>query len=209
MQGLLFIALCGCEQAVVGDGDVVEDTRMLQSFNGVATWGAIPAEVHVGMAQRVVIQIDRNLVSRIHTEVVDGVLEVYGDFGIELEPTDLSLQIELERLSSVETRGWGGMVIDGLQGDVLNVEAGGQGTLQIFGSANTLDLYTGETPTFDGRRLIARDVSLDIEGDGDTHVYATHSVDGVVLGDGDVFILGPAPDIYVRQDGNGDVVTSR
>ena len=57
MNAALILALGGCEQAVVGDGEVIDDTRMLQSFNGVATWGAIPAEVRVGMAQRVVIRV--------------------------------------------------------------------------------------------------------------------------------------------------------
>ena len=46
-----------------------------------------------------------------------------------------------------------------------------------------------------------------MEGDGLTHVYATHTVDGVVLGDGDVYILGPASDVRVREDGNGSIVT--
>ena len=207
MSAALILALAGCEQAVLGDGEVIDDIRMLQSFNGVATWGAIPAEIRVGMPQRVVIRVDQNLSSRIHAEVVDGVLSVYGDFGVELEPTELSLVVEMERLSSIETRGWGGMVVNDVQADVLSVSAGGEGTLQMFGVANTLDLYTAEAPTVDARRLIARDVLLDVEGDGLTHVYATHMVDGVVLGDGDVYILGPASDVRVRQDGNGNIVT--
>ena len=60
-----------------------------------------------------------------------------------------------------------------------------------------------ETAEFDAQRLLTSDVAMEIDGNGDVRVYATRSVEGVVSGDGDVYVLGPEPDVDLRLTGNG------
>lgn len=198
-----FIFLVGCEASLVGNGDVADDVRMIPSFTGVATWGAISTEVRASKTSRVVVRTDSNLSKFIEVDVVDGVLEVYGQFGVALEPTEMSLLVEVERLTEISALGWGGMVVDGVASDVLKATIGGEAPVRIQGTANTLELFTAETAEFDAQRLLTSDVEMEVDGSGDVKVYATRSVSGVVSGDGDVYILGPEPEVDLRLIGNG------
>jgi hypothetical protein len=181
---------------------------MIPSFTGVATWGAISTEVHASRTSRVVVRTDSNLSKYVEVDVVDGILEVYGQFGVALEPTEFSLVVEVERLTEISALGWGGMVVDGVASDVLKATIGGDAPVRMQGTANTLDLYTAETAEFDAQRLLTSDIDMEVDGNGDVRVYATRSVNGVVSGDGDVYILGPEPEVDLRLSGNGSLYTA-
>jgi hypothetical protein len=199
--------LAGCEASVEGNGDVVEDERLLQSFSAVKTWGAIRATVSVGLGQSdsVVIRTDRNLARFITTDVVDGVLEVGGERGRALAPTYLELLVSTPTLVAVTSEGWGDVSIASVDSDVMTVAVDGEGAVRLLGRANTLLLSSKDAGTFDGRRLLAKDVELDLNGNGDVYAYALDSIVGQTNGTGTVFVLGSPSVIDVRDYGGGDI----
>ena len=205
---LMALALVsGCEASLIGNGDVVEDERLLQSFDALRVWGAIRVDVSVGIGQddSVVVRTDRNLAQFIESEVVDGVLEVGGERGRALQPTYLELVVTTPVLNSIVSEGWGDVLAQGVTADALDVAIDGTGSVRVYGSANTLRLTSKKDGSFDGRRLIARDVELDLGGDGEMYTYALESIVGQTSGSGTVYVLGSPEVIDIRDYGGGDV----
>ncbi|MFT4624197.1 MAG: hypothetical protein ACI8PZ_002856, partial [Myxococcota bacterium] len=108
-------------------------------------------------------------------------------------------------MSSFVSEGWGDMIATGVDADLVEVAMNGEGQVRLYGMANTLSLTSKKVGTFDGRRLVAGEVELELRGNGDTYAYALDAISGQTYGTGTVFVHGSPAVIDIRDYGGGDV----
>ncbi len=204
-QFLLLLALTACAPEYVGDGDILEDVRYLQSFDGIHTWGGITTTITAGQEASVTIRVDRNLSRFLLAEVTESILEVGGERGRPLQPTHLELLVTLPVLDTLILDGWGPTTVDNLSADILSIDHVGDGPVRLQGSANELSLMSKGDGDLDGRRLVLLDTDFDIRGSGNSWLYITRNVSGSFSGDGTIFLLGTPQEVDIRDYGKGVV----
>lgn len=223
---LLAAFVVGCT-GVVGNGDVVEETRELDGFDKISISGAGDVIVEYGEAEMVRIEAESNLMEYLETEVRGDTLEIGTRDGTVITPTrGLNFYITVTNLEGVEISGAadvtlpevqaddfeiiisgaGDVDIASLQAESLEVELSGAGSISIDGGeVESQDVTVSGAGDYDGRDLVSQNAEVDLSGAGGITVNVTGELSGSASGAGNIRYAGNPEDVDVDVSGAGNV----
>ena len=175
-------------QSIEGQGNITTETLYLQEFSGIAAAGADNVFISYGPEQKVEVTGHPNIISRIQTDVNNGIWQMelergtYGKY-------ELTYYITLPSIDKISYSGSGNVSVNSsMETDYLE--------LSLLGSCN-----------FKGFSMSADYCQVDISGSGNCEISAMKSLDVSIDGSGSVFYKG-TPSIKDHISGSGRVIDS-
>jgi len=173
---------------IEGIGTITTETLYLQDFSGIAAANADDVFISYGPEQKVEVTGHPNIISRIETDVNNGVWQMelergnYGNY-------ELTYYITLPSIDKISYSGSGDVSISSpMETDYLE--------LSLLGSCS-----------FKGFSMSADYCQVDISGSGNCEISALKGLDVSIDGSGSVFYKG-SPSIKDHISGSGRVVDS-
>lgn len=190
--------------ALRGSGKVVSQPRQTDAFAAIDDKAAVDLDLKEGPAASVSVDADDNLQPLIRTEVVGGVLVVESGGGWTSRRHPV-VHVTAPSLSTVRVLGGGNASLNGLSGKDLSLTLGGAGSLEASGKVGHLRLRTEGTGDAKLDEVEAQDVDVQVNGTGDSLVYADNSVAVVFKGAGNVHYAGRPAHVASQGDGGGNM----
>ena len=222
---LLFISCDFSGNSVIGNGNVITETRSVADFHSIKSSGSIDVEIRPAETYSVEVQNDENLVKYIETEVNNGVLDVRYKNGIYTNdhakifinaPTlneisssgsaDITINGTLQNSGEIRFRLSGSGDVDG-NVDAPSVKAYSSGSGDIRLSGKTKDFLceirgSGDVKCAD---LKSENANVSVKGSADVRVFASVSLKVTVSGSGDVYYSGNPSNPEIKISGSGEV----
>lgn len=191
---LVTLTLAACDTAFFGNGEqgsgnLVTETRSVATFDRVEATSAISLDLVVDRdaAHSVVVTYDDNILDNVITRVSGSVLI------IELEG-NLSLGGNADRVVEVVTP------------RLIALEASGASSVEVTGSAPSLELVVSGASSIDLEELTLGDVNLDVSGASSVSLAANGTVGGSVSGASSVAVSGNPISVDVDVSGASSFV---
>ncbi len=203
------LAACGTDHGdgsfdgIEGSGNVVQDARQVAAFHGVRLEGVGRVELATAPQQGVVVEADDNIVARVRTEVVDGVLAVGLEPGSYRDMT-LVVRVAAPALDRVELSGAGRVEGNVGEPDELQVRLEGSGELVLAGAAERASLDLVGAGAIHAYELGTARCSVALGGAGSVEVTVAEHLDAEVTGAGSIRYDG-APTVDQTVTGVGSV----
>lgn len=212
---------------VNGSGRVVEESRPVTDFTGIALYTEGQVTIIQGDAETLTIETDDNLVEYLETTVINGVLDIrlQENTDVDLEPTNgIKFDITVVALDAVDLYGAGSFEIGDIATDRLslnvsgaglieigNLEAGeldvvltGVGSVVLAGQVGREHLILAGTGNIDTSAMSAEQATVELSGIGDIAVWPIDHLDATIGGMGDVHYYG-SPSVTQSVTGLGTV----
>ena len=160
---LYLIPLAHAQNPVNGNGTIVDQMRPLKTFSSVSLDFSADLTIVNGETPSFTIEADENILPHIGTQVRSGKLYITQDKWIEPSQR-IIIRVGAPFTSGIETSGYSDVVIEGIDGPRLQVNAG-VGKVKLFGNAERLLVRT-KTGHIDATNLITAyaDVSATSHG---------------------------------------------
>lgn len=201
------LASSGCAGDLVakeGSGNEASEAREVGPFSRIALSGGADVVVSVGGAPRVTVRTDDNLLEDIRTEVDGYELEISQSGSLDPK-VGLTVEVSVPTVEAVALSGSGDVSVDGLRGDLFQVDMGGAGGVEAVGQVGRVEADLSGAAELRLDELIAREVTVDLSGAGEVRVHATESLDASVSGAGRVLYSGDPADVKTDVSGAGTV----
>jgi len=173
---------------IEGLGEIDTVILQVESFTGIAQEGVSDVHITYGETQEVKVIGHPNIISRIETDVINGV------WFIELENGNYS-DYELTFYLTIP---------------VLNeVSSSGSGNIHItqFNNQPELEISLYGSGSFMGYPMQVADCRIQIEGSGECEVNVTETLDAAIKGSGNIYYRGH-PRITTDIKGSGTLISS-
>ncbi|MEO8403558.1 MAG: head GIN domain-containing protein [Chitinophagaceae bacterium] len=221
------IVFSSCEK-VVGEGPVVTETRMVDSFTGVSSGFSATVNYTIGPVLRVEVQGQQNVLDVLKTSSSNGILTVdFKDNARVKSHEPVIVNITAPSLDYITQTGSGNIfakghivstrldinisgsgnisVEDAVISDKIDARVSGSGHLVITtGAAKNETLQVSGSGYMDLVNVPAQNADVHISGSGYTKVNLSQSLDAHISGSGDVWYLGN-PVISTHISGSGKV----
>jgi Putative auto-transporter adhesin, head GIN domain len=191
--------------AGTGSGVAATQARSLPPFTSVELAGDNNVIVGVGASQSVTVHADSNLLKRVTTRVRSGRLVIGTTPGNLNAKSPMFVAVGLPSLDALRLQGDGNISVTGIASRSLSVALPGSGNIEATGSATKLDVTISGEGTALLRRLIARDATAALGGDGSIMLTATHSLAASISGSGTMLYGGNPPHVTQSVSGNGTI----
>ena len=210
--------------SIKGNGDIVQETREVGSFDTIELRGLGQIYVEFGDEEALEVSGEENLLRYIETYTEGGslVIEIednrtlvptekleYFITVVELKELDVSGlgDIELPSIETdsfrVEISGAGNIDVDALNADTLDVRLGGLGDLTVErGEVNQLKVDISGSGNFNSRRMDSQEAEINISGLGSATVSVSEYLDVNISGGGSVNYYG-SPEVDTEISGLG------
>ena len=207
---LTTVSLGSCASSDIDSPDIITEERKVSAFTSVALNGIGTVRLHQG-PRAVRIRIDEALAERFETVVKDGTL--YLGFKCSLKPSVLrairklkycEVDVTVPELRDIELNGAGSIIADSFDYGSLRVAVAGAASIELQGSAESLELKsTGDARITTGG-LSARGAVVAVTGSGRVEVRAEERLDASVTGAGTLAYWGN-PAVTQRISGAGTI----
>ena len=187
----------------------VTQTRDVSGFDVVKSLGSSDVEIKVGDAFKVEVSADERIISRILTEVNNGVLTISrersergnrGNFN-----RNAKVLITMPSIKAFKGRGSGDGYITDISAAQFNVELSGSGDLFLSGTCTNGEFKSRGSGDLEAKDFSCDNVEVRSQGSGDMDIGANLTVSLNLNGSGDVDIYGEARITSMRTRGSGDV----
>jgi hypothetical protein len=202
------VAVLGLVLASIARADAPQTTqaRTVGEFHGIDLAGTLGVDIALGKAVSIEITGDADLVDKVKTTVVDGVLVVSTpELHNNRRNTRLHATVTAPDLRSIAISGTGAIKVTGVANAELALDLSGTGALTAVGSTSALKVRVDGTGEVSGKDLAAKDVVVDIGGTGSARLNATRSLDARVSGTGSVSVHGHPAQVRKSVSGVGHV----
>lgn len=200
--GTLLLLTTACT-VVTGSGEIVTETRQVDSFDSIELRGSGDLTISIGDDVSVIVEADSAMIDRITTTVDDGRL-VLDQEGGQLFGDRVAFDVTIPALEGIFLTGSGSVEAEGVEGD-LTIEVSGSGDVVASGSVDGLEIDLNGSGAIDTSALTASTVSIDGEGSGDVDVAVDGSLLDVFMGGSmGISASGTATETRVAIDGSGD-----
>jgi hypothetical protein len=187
---MLFVPMIVAGCCIQGSGDIVEESRAIESFEKIRI--EVPADLVVssGETDEVEIRTDDNLMKHIVTKILDSTLVIKSDVKECLDASTLTIHVSTPQLSELRIEGSSLVQLDGeFASESILLSIDGSGSI------------SAEEP------LSADLISVQIDGSGE---IALKDIDAIEIrtdidGSGDVDLAGVAPTQTIEIDGSGEI----
>jgi hypothetical protein len=171
---------------IEGMGSITTETLNIADFTAIRLEGTDDVDIIYGSEQKVEVSGHPNIISRIKTDVFDGVWEMgleNGNYG----SYELHYSLTLPTLNSVEVVGSASVhILTAIQADDFELFVMGSGDFRGF------DLSTTES-------------YVEIIGSGNCEITASQQLDAVIEGSGNIYYKG-SPSIQTDITGSGRIL---
>lgn len=206
---LLFLTNINAQKngKVIGDGNVITDTREVGSFDNIGVSGSFDVNLVKGKEGKIEIKIEKNLLPYLITEVKDGELKIKWKKGTNIRNhKGVHLTVYFNSINGVALSGSGEIIgKDLIESNNFNVAISGSGDINLNLKVNNIEsrisgsgdlTFKGSTKTF----------TSSVSGSGDIEAYGlqTDKADIKVSGSGDMTITVNS-ELYARVSGSGDI----
>lgn len=220
---VLSFLINSCVNSIDGNGNVVNETRDVDSFNKINLSGGYEVILNQGDEESLEIEIDENLLEYIESEVKNNTLYISStaSFGrtetlklyitvVNLKDLDVSGAIELtnkgtfkgEKLE-IDVSGAADINLD-LEVEELSMDMSGASETTLKGSADDFEIELSGAGELDAEKFKTQHTSVDISGAGEATVFAKETLDVEVSGAGSIKYKGN-PKISKDISGAGSI----
>jgi hypothetical protein len=197
-----------------GNGDVVEETRQVGSFDEVQLSGIGNLYIEYGDEESLIVEAEENLMRYIETDIQTNKLTInLGGGKIVLPTKDMNFYLTVVELDSVSitgigriylsevntprfdirVSGAGALFIDELFADRLDVVLSGIGEIDIdSGGVDFQSVHISGPGTYSARRLTSNEANVNVSGIGKAIVNVEDYLEARVSGPGDLTYYGSA-----------------
>ncbi len=189
----LFSSCDGGTNSAKGSGNVISDTRnIVGEFTSVSVSNGLDLVVVQSDSKSVVVAADDNLIKRISTKVVDGVLVISSDFNSYSSNSTKKITVKLPNITNLTAKRGADMKSIGtikgedvtvkaesgsdiqlvIESDNINVKSASGSDIAIDGKALSMNVAASGGSDIDASGLLANDVKATASGGSDIEVYA-------------------------------------
>lgn len=187
-----------------------EQTRSLSQFKKISITGPMNLVVDAGKPFSVSVQGDAKFIGRVTTRVVNGELRISmnNDANINIKKHD-RVVVSMPSLTSFDAEGAGLARLNNVQGDRLDVDYRGAGSLVINGKVRQVRIDAEGVGEVDTKSLIAQEADVSFEGIGAVSIYASEKLTADVEGMGNLTYYGNPRIVNKSVSGIGSVTAAR
>jgi hypothetical protein len=209
--GMFALLASGCTISVryeEGSGVVVEEDRMVDSFNRVSFEGVGKLIIIQGDEQSLRIEAEDNILPHVDTAVRGQTLQI--SFDTErweniIRPTKpIRFYLTVTDLNAIFLSGLGDIEIQDIDVESLDVTLSGAGSISITGYAHQQDVNVSGAGAYDAADLMSDVADINLSGAGSAKVWVTESLDVNITGLGSVSYYGD-PQLEQSVSGLGNV----
>lgn len=194
-------------QEVKGDGNVVKETRTIDSFNEIVIEGLVSVYLTQGNTESLVVETDKNLQSYVVTKLRGNTLTIKNKEDMEIEKsTKMNVYVTLKDISKLEINSVGKVESKGrLNLSSLKIDANGVGStkLDLISNKLNVDFNSVGSLTLSGE---ITNVSIDHNGVGNIKAEDLSAeilkIDNNGVGNAEV---NSSKEIYINLNGIGNV----
>ncbi len=210
--------------SVKGNGNVVEQTRNIDDFEGIKASTGVNVYITQADDFKVVVEADENLHKIIKTEVNSGILKVYCDESVKLAKK-LDIHVSLPKLNLIKTSsGADAYTVGVFETDEIELEASSGSDIKAELVAQKVDaavssgadiVIEGKTDYFVGRsssgsdikakELVSKYAKASASSGGDVYITVTEELEAHASSGGDVNYYGDPAKTDVSSSSGGDV----
>ncbi len=187
-----------------GSGHRVKEARSCPTFHAIQFHGAGELEVNVGSEPGVLLSGDHDLLPGVRTEVEDGVLSIRYPNDYDFDES-LCVSIGLSSLDGLQIYGSADARIEGVHGELLQLEISGSGNICARGTAEHLEVLISGSGDLDLEALDTQEASIRISGSGEAQLNVARDLHYHISGSGDIEYIGQAKAAGVIS-GSGSIV---
>jgi hypothetical protein len=199
------LAACGER----GSGTPATELREVEGFDKIEVSGACDLIVHVepGVAQKVEVTADDNIVGKITTTVSGGELDIGRDSDVKLlrPKTPIRVEVWVPALLAIEASGASVIAVGGLHGEHFELSSSGASHSTLRGAVDRLDISASGAGSISAQDLQAKSVFVDISGAGQAKVWASEALDVRISGAGNVTYWGSPASVTEKISGAGSL----
>lgn len=207
--------------SIQGSGTVVSEIREVSDFTSVSLEGIGDLEIIQGDVEKLTIEAEDNIISKIESYVSGSTLHIGFERFINVVPTSgITYTLTVKDLNSIEISGYGDVYISSLTTDRLEVDVSGGGRIEMDNLvADSLDVELSGAGDFDLAGVVGQQkvtlsgagsynasdlqssvVEIDISGAGSAQLWVTNELDVNLSGVGSLQYYG---DAQVQQNISG------
>jgi hypothetical protein len=181
--------------------------RQVGAFHAIDLAGTMEVVATVGKPASVEVTGDADLLDKVTTKVKDGVLVIDTPDLHDHHRRDNHLRVNVTApdLDALVLSGTGAMKVAGIANERLAIDLGGTGALTASGSTGALHVAVGGTGEVAGKKLMAKDVVVDVGGTGSALLNASRSLDARISGTGSIRVSGHPSQVKKSVSGLGSI----
>lgn len=177
---------------IKGSGKVIKETREVSGFHGIDVGGAFEVILIKASQEKVVLEVDDNLMPYITTKVYGGILEIDNEKDFR-NPTKLKVTIYYKSMDDIELSGAASLVSqDVLKAESIKIDASGASDIKLqletgkleadFSGASKVDLSGKVTSAeveasgatvYDAFELETENCTIDASGASVVRIWVT------------------------------------
>ena len=205
---VITLGACRKEKSIKGSGNIIAETRVLDSFDGVESSGSATINITYGTEQKVEVLVDDNAMHHIQTSVHNSILRIEKDDYFNFKNLSLTLNITIPRLNSIKNSGSGEFDVSGFNGiSSLSVKNSGSGEINLNGSGIDLTLKNSGSGKIYGFNFVSKNCYITNSGSGLFEIYCSDKLEGKNSGSGKIYYKG-YPTIDFTNSGSGSIVNA-
>ncbi len=150
--------------------------------------------IHVGKPFSVEIAIDENLEKLLMVEENNGTLKVYlkgnNNNKLYIENTNIAVSISLPNITFLNHNGNSTVTVKDISSENFKVKIAGNGTVNLFGKINNLEITARGNSSLHAEKLIANNIEITRSGNGNVYINTDSSFNASVSGNSSIFNNG-------------------
>ena len=219
------LMITGCsffENCVEGEGEIVEQTIDLETFNEINLMRNTQVFLKQGNSQSVQIEAPQNIIDLLLTKVEGKTWEI--DFSrCPKTEEPIKIHIQTQNLEEITIEGSGevyseeifetdelhlditgsGSIEMNLKVKELQTEINGAGDIKLQGETKLHDIEINGSGDIKAYELLSNETGIEINGSGDVKVNVSYSLEVEINGSGDVYYKGNVKEISSEINGSG------
>lgn len=198
------LALLLCFAAIAAHAE--DQARSVGPFSKISISGPMNLMVDAGKPFSVTVQGNANYIGRVKTRVVNGELRISmdDDSNIKMRKHERVL-VSMPSLTRFEAEGAGLARLNNVQGDRLDVDYSGAGSVVVTGKVRYVRIDAQGVGELDAKGLIAQEANVRFEGIVAVAIHASEKLTLDVEGMGNVSYYGKPRIVHKSVSGIGSV----
>ncbi|GGE29872.1 head GIN domain-containing protein [Psychroflexus planctonicus] len=210
-----------------GNKQVIEETRTLSGYTEIEISGNFEVELVQGIAGKINIMAESNMLEHIVTEVQKGSLRIEVAKKMNLKPNEqIKITVPFEELEEIVMSGSGNLhskkPIEARKFEVkksgsgnmyLSIDASrslaitksGSGNIEVDGKTKKLSLISSGSGDFKNEKFVADQVDIKLSGSGQIYLTCKDELSEKVSGSGNVKYKGNPSKKDIKTSGSGKV----
>ncbi len=202
------ITSCSDEERISGSGNLITESRDVDSFTKVRSEGVFDVTITQGNSKSVEITADDNIINQVKTKVINNELQLYLDDDFNYSGITIRANITTTSLNALTNSGVGNMSVHDVdENGAFSIDNFGTGDISINGSAANLSITDEGTGDILAFNFFIENCSIDIEGSGSVFIHCSDNLDINIEGSGNVHYKG-SPAINTSISGSGSVINA-